>query len=204
MQAREHRQVVQVVASGKHVFGGEAEPARQLGQGGALVVSLVTEAGIHVVSHHRQVGDAAGVFGQIIVDGIGVAIIAGDQTERRIGVFVNSGMEAGVDPGDDARQVRLHPGKQFRVRAAAGRIPIFQPQVLGVLVQVNFPLDQHQVIRLDGNARSPQGLHEAGHVPASVDDPFGAAGLQFADELLQVLRNRGAFELGEQRAVEIG
>ncbi len=69
---------------------------------------------------------------------------------------------------------------------------------------INLALDQHQVIRLHGDAGAGQRFHQAGHVAPGVDDPFGAAGLQVANELLHRLGNRRTLELGEKGSVEIG
>ena len=93
-------------------------------------------------------------------------------------------MEAGVDPGHQARQVRLHAGEQFRVRPRTGGVPIRQPKIAGILVPMNFAFHQHQKIGLDLNPPARQRLHQAGHVAPGVYDPFGAASLQVADNFL--------------------
>jgi len=162
------------------------------------------KAGINIIAHKPEVGNAPAILGQIGVDGIGIAIIAGNQTERGIGVFVEPRRKAGADPADQAGQILPHPSKQFRMVARAGGVPLREPQVLRIRALVNLAFDQHQVIRLDANPGARQRLHEAGQVAPGVDHPAGAALLQLADALLHGRRNRRAFKLGKERAVEIG
>ncbi len=69
---------------------------------------------------------------------------------------------------------------------------------------MDFAFHEHEVIGFDGQLRARHGFHEAGHVAAGVDDPDDAAGLEVADELLQVVWDWRVFKLGEQGAVEIG
>ena len=163
----------------------------------------MAEARIDVIADYREMGNAVGILVEVFVDGIGIAIVAGDETEGRVGILVQPGMEPGADPGDDAGQVNPDAGKQLGVRANAGGVPLFQADVLRVDVAVNLALDQHQVVRLHGDPRAAQRFHQARHVTAGVDDPFGSAGLQAANKRLHRLGNRRALELGEKRAVEV-
>ena len=71
-------------------------------------------------------------------------------------------------------------------------------------MDVNFALDQHQIIRLNRNPRPGQRFHQAGHVAPGVDDPADALFLQIADELLELSGNRWILKLGEDGSVEIG
>ena len=64
--------------------------------------------------------------------------------------------------------------------------------------------NEHEDIRFDVDPGAAQSFHKAGHVATGVDDPFGAAVLQAADELLEVCGDGWVFELGKKRAVEVG
>jgi len=53
------------------------------------------------------------------VDDISIAIVARNQAERGIGIFIDPRMESGVDPAYDPRQVGLDAPKYFRVGLGA-------------------------------------------------------------------------------------
>ena len=138
------------------------------------------------------------------MDDIRVAVGPGDETKGRVRVFVNPGMEAGVDPINNPGQVGLEAGEHVGMVAGAGRIPILQSWIARILVKVDFAFNEHEDIRFDVDTGAAQSFHKAGHVATGVDDPFGAAVLQAADELLEVCGDGWVFELGKKRAVEVG
>jgi hypothetical protein len=134
---------------------------------------------------------------------IGIIVISREQAEGRIGVFVNGGVEAGVDPTDEAGKIGAHADEELFVGGMAGEIPIVEADVLVVDVAVDFAFDEDQVIRLDGDVGAGESFHEAGHVAAGVDDPFDATSLEIADEGDELRRDGRFFELGEKGAVEV-
>ena len=127
---REHRQVVEVVASGKDLGALEAQPAGQFGQGGAFIVGDMAEARVNVVAHDGQVGRPLAVLFQVAVNDVHVAIAAGDEAERRERIFVDARMEAGIDPLNNFRQVGLHPPEHFGMSAGAGAVPLLEADIL--------------------------------------------------------------------------
>src|SRR5438552_7086606 len=116
----------------------------------------MTEAGIYVVTHDGEVRYAAAILGEIAVDDLRVAVVAGDQAKRRVGVFVNAGMESGVDPGHNGWEVLLDAGEHLGVRAGTGRIPVIQSRIARIPVQMNLSFHQHQIIRFDSDAGPTQ------------------------------------------------
>src|ERR1019366_3033653 len=104
----------------KYRLGGQAELARELRQGRAFVERNMAETRIDIVAHERELRDAAAIFRQVIVDDLGIATVAGDEAEGRIGVLVEPGMEPGADPGDDAGQISPDARKYFGVGVRAG------------------------------------------------------------------------------------
>ena len=67
-----------MIADREHLRLVEPEPARDFGQRRAFIVGNVTEPGIHIVAHHRQVRHAAGVVCQVLMDDVCVAVVPGD------------------------------------------------------------------------------------------------------------------------------
>ena len=104
---REHGKIVEMIADGKHGLGLNGEAAGNFRQGGAFVISRMAEASIDIIAHNGEVGDRAAKIGQKAMDDIRVAIGPGDETKGRVRVFVNPGMEAGVDPINNPREFRL-------------------------------------------------------------------------------------------------
>ena len=96
--------------------------------------------------------DSPRVIYQVLVDDIRVAVVTGDQAERRIGILVDSRVKAGIDPRHDFGQVGMNPRKKFGVRLDARLVPFLERDVTRVLVQVNLALDQHEKIGLDLDA----------------------------------------------------
>ena len=137
------------------------------------------------------------------MDDVGLAVVAGDEAEGGESIRVDTGMEPGFDPGDEARQVGDDLGVECRMRVRTRPVPLRQTQVLRIPVQEDLALHQHQEVRFHRQVSPAEGFHQAGHVAAGVDDPLGAFALQVAEELLQVVGHRWVFEFGEERAVEI-
>lgn len=202
--AREHGEVVEVIAHSEDVLGREAEAAGQFGQGGAFIVAGMAEASVDVVANEGKPGDGAAVIFEVMVDLIHLPVITSDKAERGIEVFVDINMEPVIDPFDNSREVRANAIEEFRVSAGAGGVPFFEGDILGGMVIMNFPLDQDEEVGVDLDAGSTQSLEEAGHVASGIDGPFGAALLEFGDEALKFVGNGRVFELGEESAVEIG
>ena len=200
---QEHGHIVQVVPGRKRFLGRNAQAPGDFCECRAFVVTDVGEPGINVIAHDLEVGNLAAVVFHVGVDRVGGRVVFRDQTERGIGVLIDGGLETGIDPAYETRQVAANTLKKFLVGAMTFEVPFVKTQILGVAVAVNFPLDQYEIIGLYDYMRARQGLHETGHIAAGIDDPFGSARLQIAEELLQARRDGRILELGEQRAVEI-
>ena len=67
---------------------------------------------------------------------------------------------------------------------------------------VDFPFDQHQVVRFDREAGAGEGLHETGHIAAGVD-PFGAGRLELLEQPLEHVRDGRILEFREQSPVKV-
>ena len=85
----------------------------------------------------------------------------------------------------------------------AGPVPGQVLHKMGAVAPVDFALNGDRVIGLDGQTRPAHGFEQAGKIAAGVDDPFGAAGLQTRDEVLQLERDGRVFKLREERSIEI-
>ena len=134
---------------------------------------------------------------------VGVLVSFRDQAEGRIGILVNRGREPRLHPRAQARHILAHALEQFGVGVVAGPIPRPVLDIFGLVVAIDFPFHDDQEIGLDGQMGAAQRFQQTGEVASGVDDPFGAAGLQLADEVLQGQRHGRIFKFGQQRAVEI-
>src|SRR5260221_2607993 len=116
----------------------------------------MAESGIDIVAHHRQLRQAACILLEIIVNYVGITVVAGNQAEWRIGIFVDPGVKTAVNPIDNLWQILPNRLKKRGVSGCAPRIPLVQADVLRILMEVKLAFDEHQVVRLDADARSRQ------------------------------------------------
>jgi len=200
----EHGEIIQVVAGGEHLSGGDTQVPGDGGEGGALRVGGVTEARVDVVPDKGKVGDCPAVSPDVGLDAVRLRVGIGQETERRPGVPVDLGGVVGFDPGGQTRDVGLHPGEEGGVIAGAAFVPVAERDIAGGGVLVDLPFDGDDVIGPDGQACPGDDLHEPGEIAAGVDDPWDAGVLELAQQFLQSQRHRRVLELGENCPIKIG
>ena len=194
---REHREIIEMVADGEDLASANSKPPGDLAKRGAFIEGLVTEAGIDVITNHGKIRDGLAEILEVGMDCVHLVVAVCDQTKRRIGIFINANVEAFIDPGNHPGQFRQEAGEEVGVSVRAGGIPLPKADKLGIRVQMDFTLDKHEVIGFDGDTGTGQAFHEAGHLAAGINNPFGSLLLQIGNELLEVLWDGRVLEFGE-------
>src|SRR5688572_24241870 len=78
---RKHRKIVQMIAASDDFIRLYVEATRNLGESGAFVVGLVTEAGVNIVAHDNEVADFLARDFKVIMDLLGILNFLGNQAE---------------------------------------------------------------------------------------------------------------------------
>ena len=85
----------------------------------------------------------------------------------------------------------------------ASAVPILQPEILRLFVDVNLAFDHHEIIRAHAQMGARQRLQQTRKVATGIDHPPGPGLLQTTYQALQFLRHGRIFKLREKRPVEI-
>src|SRR6266850_386521 len=118
-----------MIARSENGFAIYSQTRGQFSKSCSFIVRAMTETGINVVPYNNQIRDRAAIIIQEFVNDIRVAVIARDQTERGVRIFVDAGMKPRGNPIDDVRQVRFDFCEQVSMRACAASIPILDPEI---------------------------------------------------------------------------
>jgi len=201
--SREHRQVIVMIPRRKNIAGRHSQLPRDLRQSGAFVVGRMTETGVDVVPHHRQVRNSRTIFLQELLDDIRIRNTVRDQAKRGKVIFVELRTKPLAHPVDQSRHVAPDTFKERGVGLVAGVIPSAARFVAGTFQGIDVPFHHHEEIRFHDEPGAGHSLHDARKVASGIDDPFGAFGLEFRQELLQIQRHGRRLKVGMQRPVEI-
>ena len=90
------------------------------------------------------------------------------------------------------------------MRLSALIIPGIATQVLRLILQINLPFHNHQVIGPNAQSSPCDPFHDAGEIASCIDHPFGALLLKFGNEFLKIVRHGWILALGVQGSVKIG
>src|SRR5690348_9538599 len=112
-----------MVTRRKNVIAGDFQAPGQFRQRSALVVGGVAESGVNVVPDDDEVRNRSTVFVQIIVNNVCIAIVSGNETKGRIGIFIDARMEATRYPVNDFRQVGSDFCEQIGMPLSASSVP---------------------------------------------------------------------------------
>ena len=191
----EHRKIVEVITAGDDFVRLDVETTCDLGEGSAFVVSFVAEAGVDVVAHDDKVADFFAGDLEVIVNLLGILNFFGNEAERRIWILIDLRFVARVDPFCNAGHMRTDFLEEFGVELRATIVPIANADISAFLEFVNFAFHDHNEIWANAQTCFGERFHEAGEIPAGVDDPTGASLLEGADQSFEFLRHGGILKI---------